>query len=93
MIINGYILPLLTEQMRAGALSQLGILYKDFKVYFMAVTDALKAHIESSAADLGRPVIFLPSASTCKEDIAKEILLSDPVDEGMICVLKNNGNL
>ena len=31
MVINGYLLPFLAEQMRTGALSQLGILYKDFK--------------------------------------------------------------
>lgn len=74
--------------MRAGALSQLGILYKDFKVYFTSVTDTLKAHIESSASELGRPVKYLPSASTCKEEVARKILLSDLVDEGLICVLK-----
>ena len=88
MIINGYLLPFLAEQMRAGALSQLGILYKDFKAYFSAVTDTLKSNIENSASELGRPVKYLASSSISKEDTAREILFSSPVEEGLICVLK-----
>lgn len=88
MIINGYLLPFLAEQMRAGALSQLGILYKDFKAYFTAVTDTLKSNIENSASELGRPVKYLTSSSISKEDTAREILCSSPVEEGLICVLK-----
>ena len=88
MILNGYILPLLAEQMRAGALSQLGILYKDFKTYFTAVTDTSKSNIENHASKFGHPVRYLVSPSICKEEAAREILISNPIDEGLICVLK-----
>ncbi len=80
--------PLLSEQMRSGALFQLGVLYKDFKSYFMDITNSIISHIENSAAELGRPVKYLPSAKSCKEDEARAFLLADPVDDGLICVLK-----
>ena len=32
--------------------------------------------------------MYLPSPKDRKEDIAKDFLLSNPVDEGLICVLK-----
>ena len=88
MIINGYFRPLLSEQMRGGALYQLGVLYKDFKSYFMNITNSIISNIENSAAELGRPVKYLSSAKSCKEDEARAFLLAKPVDDGLICVLK-----
>ena len=63
LIINGYIRSFIAEEMRPYALSRLGVLYKDFKTYFTGITNDLKTHIEDCAAELGRPVIFLPAAS------------------------------
>ena len=88
MIINGYLLPLMNEHSRAGALYQLGVLYKDYKSYFIAVTDSIINRIENSAAELDRPVRYLSSTKDRKEDIAKSILSQSPVDNGLICVLK-----
>ncbi len=88
MIINGYFRPLLSEQTRIGYLYSMGIPLRDFTEYFKDVTDRLLKQIEDSAGELGRPVVYLPSAKDRKEDIAKGFLLSDPVDEGLICVLK-----
>ena len=88
LIINGYIRSFIAEEMRPYALSRLGVLYKDFKTYFTGITNDLKTHIEDCAAELGRPVIFLPAASTCKEDKAKSVLQDNPVEDGLICVLK-----
>ena len=68
MIINGYFRPFLSEQMRVGALCRLGILYKDFKSYFMDVTKSLTEHIENSATELGRPIKYLTSSNIRKED-------------------------
>ena len=88
MIINGYLMPLMNEHSRAGSLYQLGVPYKDFKSYFSAVTEAMKSRIEDRASELGRPVEYLSSAKTRKEDIAKSILKESPVEDGLICVLK-----
>lgn len=88
MIINGYFRPLLSEKMRISYLYSMGIPLRDFTQYFKNVTDQLLKQIEDNAGELGRPVVYLPSAKDRKEDIAKGFLLSDPVEEGLICVLK-----
>ena len=85
MIINGYILPLTSEHSRSGALYQLGVLYKDFKTYFMNVTESIKSHIEDSASELGRPVIYLSSTKQRKEDVARDFLIKSPVEDGLVC--------
>ena len=71
MIINGYFRPLLSEQTRIGYLYSMGIPLRDFTEYFKDVTDRLLKQIEDSAGELGRPVVYLPSAKDRKEDIAK----------------------
>lgn len=86
-IINGYLRPFLSEKYRVSALGKAGVLLKDFRNHFMGVTESLKSHIENSANELGRPIKYLSSANIRKEDEAKAFLLSDPVDEGLICVL------
>ena len=52
MIINGYINPLMNEHSRIGSLYQLGVLYKDFKSYFMSVTETIIKQIEDNAIKL-----------------------------------------
>lgn len=47
--------PLTSEYSRPSALSQLNVLYKDFKTYFLNITESIKSHIEDSASELGRP--------------------------------------
>ena len=66
----------------------MGIPLRDFTDYFKNVTDRMTELIETSAGELGRPIVYLPSAKDKKEDIAKNFLISDPVDNGLICVLK-----
>ncbi len=88
MIINGYLRPLLSEETRIGCLYSMGIPLRDFTEYFKSITDQLITNIESSADELGRPVVYLPSARDRKENVAKDFLLSAPVDEGLVCVLK-----
>ena len=88
MIINGYFRSLLSEQTRIGYLYSMGIPRRDFTEYFKNVTDRMTELIEASADELGRPIVYLPSAKDKKEDIATNFLISDPVDNGLICVLK-----
>ncbi len=88
MILNGYLRPLLSEKTRIGCLYSMGIPLRDFMEYFKSITDQLITNIESSADELGRPIVYLPSAKDRKENVAKDFLLSAPVDEGLVCVLK-----
>lgn len=88
MIINGYLPPLMNEHSRAGALYQLGVLYKDYKSYFMNVTNSIISCIENNASKLGRPIQYLASSKERKENIARRVLSESPIDDGLICVLK-----
>ncbi len=64
------------------------VLLKDFVEHAKIMTRTLIQSSLSEAERLGRPVEYLPSSSTRKEDVARGILLEHPVDEGLICVLK-----
>lgn len=76
------------EGMRAF-LSATGVLLKDFGAYVDATTTRVKAASLSNAQELGRPIQYLPSASTSKEERARSLLEQHPVESGLICVLKS----
>lgn len=86
--INAYLFPLIIEQTRAGVLSQMGILMKDFKNVFKAETKALKEHLEAMAKANNREIIYLSATTKKKEDIAKAELKKRPIESGLICILK-----
>lgn len=87
MIIKGHIRQFFSPSGKNHFLSYNNILLKDFPAYAQSVTKLLCEHIEKLAADSNRPVIYLPSAKTSKEQTATEILASNPIDEGLICAL------
>ena len=86
-IIDGYLQPLAFEYRRASALSRLGVLYKDYTSYFKSVTDEIRKRVEGLARELGRPMQYLDSPKTSKEELAKKYLAEQPVENGLICVL------
>ena len=45
------------------------------------------AHVENFTASQNRPLIYLTSAKTSKEQTAMTVLESNPVEEGLICIL------
>ena len=68
-------------------LSSHRVLYKDFGRFAASVSNQLKAHAEAVAGAAKRPFRYIASSRVSKEDMAREILRSDPVSEGLICVL------
>ena len=68
-------------------LSSQHVLYKDFATFALGVSDRLKAHAEAVATHAGRPFRYVVSSRQSKEDLAREILRTNPVVEGLICVL------
>ena len=63
------------------------VLLKDFKQYVLGTTDEIRQATLHTAEAAGRPIIYLPSSATRKEDQAREIAKRDGVREGLICVL------
>lgn len=69
-------------------LSQKDVPRRLFGTHVEKTTAALKKASLAEAEELGRPVIYLPSSRTRKETVAKQILAENPVDAGLLCVLK-----
>lgn len=66
---------------------QMGVLLKDFGEFAEATTRRLKEASLRAAQELERPVIYLPSSQTRKEDLARRLAARDSIDEGLIAVL------
>jgi hypothetical protein len=63
------------------------ILLKYFVEHAKMMTRTLIHSSLEEAQRLGRPVHYLPSSSTRKEEVARGLLLEHPVEQGLICVL------
>jgi hypothetical protein len=68
-------------------LSRMGVLLKDFGGYVQKTSERLKAASCEAARRLERPIVYLPSAQTRKEDMARQIAQRDRIREGLICIL------
>ena len=64
------------------------VLLKDFGAHVESVSSRLKAASVEQAERAGRPVEYLASSRTSKEERAREIATRDGIDEGLIAILK-----
>jgi hypothetical protein len=60
---------------------------KDFAHHAEALTKQLKEASEEAARRSGRPIRYLPSSVTNKEQIAREIAEADGIVKGLVCIL------
>ncbi|HTW70969.1 MAG TPA: hypothetical protein VME47_13850 [Acetobacteraceae bacterium] len=63
-------------------------LLKDFGAHAEALTRRLRQGSEVLARQTGRPIHYLHSSATNKEQIAREIAAADHVGQGLICILE-----
>ena len=87
MIIKGHIRQFFSTSGKGFFLSEHNVLLKDFSAYANQITTDIVSHVENMAASLKRPLVYLTSAKTSKEQTALKILQDQPVDEGLICIL------
>jgi hypothetical protein len=59
----------------------------DFAAHALRLTEQLKDASLLEARQSGRPVHYLTSAASNKEDIARRIAAADHIDRGLVCVL------
>jgi hypothetical protein len=62
--------------------------FKDFHDHSEEVTKRLIAASEQAAVASGREIRYLERNSDCKEDVVREIIERDQVQDGLICVLE-----
>lgn len=70
-----------------GYLSRVGVLLKDFGEHGQAMTGRLIEASLAAAQKAGRPVEYLESPKTRKDEYAREIAMDDDIQDGLICVL------
>jgi hypothetical protein len=63
------------------------VLLKHFAHHAEALTNQLREASEVAARRSGRPIRYLPSSVTNKEQIAREIAAADGITKGLICIL------
>ena len=76
------------EGMRAF-LNTRGVLLKDFGAFVESTTARIKAASLAMAVAANRPIEYLSSPAISKEDYARAILRTSPVENGLICILKS----
>jgi hypothetical protein len=70
-----------------GYLSRVGVLLKDFGEHAQAMTGRLIEASLAAAEETRRPVEYLQSPKTRKDEYARNIALEDDIQDGLICVL------
>lgn len=65
----------------------LGVLLKDFGALVLKWTEQVKTAAIDAVESCGRPVIYMRSGQTSKEDTARRIAERDGIREGLVCML------
>jgi hypothetical protein len=66
-----------------------GVLLKNFGAYADSLTRTLMSASLAEAERFGRPVVYLESAATDKEQEARAIAQRDKITDGLVCILKS----
>jgi len=70
-------------------LGMAGVLLKDFAEHALSMTTRIKEASLEIAKTANRPVIYLPSSQTSKEDTAHGIAAKDEITTGLVCILSS----
>jgi hypothetical protein len=77
-----YYAPVMEQYLRKA-----GVLWKDFKSYAVGLTGRVSQAAEEVSKQHRRPMIYLPSSRTSKEDQAWQIQQRDRIRKGLIAVM------
>ena len=87
LVFRGHLLPLMRDGGMFFFLEAAKVRLLDFKGFVTSTTDRLKEASLAEARELDRPVLYLDSPTTSKEDVARQLLAEHPVEQGLICIL------
>lgn len=68
-------------------LGSAGVLLKDFGAHALALSERLKEASLALARRGGRPVRYLASSGTNKEELARAIARAEGIERGLVCIL------
>ena len=85
MLFRGY-LPLMSGAAMAQFLMSEKVRCDNLKTFLIDNAERVKAHAQEMAASAGRPYIYLASAGMKMERHARELVESDEISEGLVCI-------
>lgn len=88
LVFRGHLQPLHYEGGMQAFLSRCGVRLLDFKRFVTGISDSLGRVSLAQAQRDHRPIVYLESSATSKEDLARQLLAEHPIEQGLICVLK-----
>jgi hypothetical protein len=89
LVFRGTLLPLMPDQAMFHFLTRAGVRLLDFKDYVSQTSERVKAAALAEAEQQKRPVLYLESPKTSKEDLAKQLLAEHPLNKpGLVCAFK-----
>ncbi len=89
LVFRGTLLPLMPDGGMFNFLCRAGVRLLDFKDYVSETSERVKTTAIAEAEKLARPVEYLESPKTSKEDLAKTLLARHPLDKpGLVCLFK-----
>jgi hypothetical protein len=88
LVFRGHLQPLHYEGGMFAFLSRYGVRLVDFKNFVTGTSDALRRASLAPAHRDHRPIVYLESSATSKEDLARRLLAEHPIEQGLICVLQ-----
>lgn len=87
LVFRGSLQPLMYKFGMFNFLERAGLRLLDFKSHVVATSEKLKQASLAEAQSSGRPVVFVESTSTRKDELVQKLLLEHPVDRGLVCML------
>jgi hypothetical protein len=88
LVFRGHLTPLRFDGGMFLFLKRTGIRLLDFKNYVVATSEAVRDRSLAQAERDHRPVRYLPSSATSKEDLARTLLAENPIEQGLVCAFK-----
>lgn len=88
-VLRGTLLPLVQDRGMFTFLTRAGVRLLDFKAFVLKTSERVKQAALAAAERLGRPVRYLDSPKTSKEELARQLLAEHPLDKpGLVCTFK-----
>ncbi len=87
LVLRGWLLAIVPVEGMKRVLWLKNILLKDFGRWAERMTAQLKEASLKAVRDQQRPIVYLPSASTDKEQVARKIATKDGITTGLVGVL------
>jgi hypothetical protein len=88
LVFRGHLLPLMRDGGMYIFLNRAGVRLLDFKDYVLKTSTTIKEAAIEEAKTAKRPIHYLESSRTSKENLARQALEEHPIDQGMVCLFK-----